>query len=1656
MNCPLAKLFAWMRGSPVNGKPWRPPRLLLERLEERTVPTVMSTQLFFDQFDNNDSNVFSANWSVVQGATHDVFTRLNPPPPSNGYAIKLDVDASGGNLLTSRALDLSAETNVTLSYYYERKGGGVATAAGDDLIVEGKTASGSWVQIDRELGSGPAMTQFQQQTVTLSSAFDYNGFQFRFRRVGVGGDWFIDTTKLAASSGYGNYWSDQSVVPATGFSYPNTYTVTFPNTPAPSGGGSLTITPDADVGGFNHYLTIMSNGQSLGNVFGPDGRSFSFVTTTIPLSKATLQSMIAGGSIQISVIPASGVFASSNWSTPVTLHLEYATGTARTAPVVDLNGPNVNGIDFASTFTAGFGPASIVDSNNLSVTESPGTPDPASQGVFMIGGGFALEEVNAANPQGTQLTAGAPESIQPRSIAIDANGDVLVAEGSSPSNTTVSVVRINPFSGSQEVFLSGNGAYGVAANHATGDVYTQGPGFTSGSFAIDQNGDFIYGYSNEVDRVNHVTLAGTVLAQNGLLGGANVWSVAVEPGGTILATAGTNLVRINPVTGAQSLASNSSFTYYLQDVTVGDNGAIYVIDANHSLIKVDPVTGQQTALSLNFYPQLRDGLAALLPGASGMTPDVISATVTITNRQDGAAEVLAANTTGTRITASYDAVNGILHLTGGDSPANYQQVLRSVTYNNTSSALNNTPRVIQFVINDGTYQSAVATSTVNIFSGRIVDNGGPGYSETGTWSTAPLGYGGSLRYSPPGGNSGSTATWQVTNLAAGYYTVQSTWNADPQHGSNVPYQFFDGNTLVQTVPVNQQSAPLGGSTLSGVAFQYVTTVHVTSGTLKVTVSDTSPTGNAIADAIDVVPAATPTIDLNWSGGGITGPTTSDTSSTLTINRTYTISGSAAPGNFTIGYYASTDTQFAHAMLLGTETISASADMTAGTHAGTSPALQLSAAGTYYLFSSLDVGNAIIETDKTNNVTQAPQSVTVTGRIDTIVDNGGTNYSEGSGSAWSTANLGYGGTLRYSPPGGNSGSTATWQVTNLAPGYYAVQSTWNADPQHGSNVPYQFFDGNTLVQTVPVNQRLTPSGGPTLSGVAFQYVTMVHVTSGTLKVTVSDNANGNAIADAIHVLTAATPTIDLNWIVSGAPLRGPTTTDTSSTFTINRTYAISGSAAPSNFTIGYYASTDTQFAHAVLLGTETISASADKAVGVHPGTSPALQFTQAGTYYLFAYLDNGNAIIETDKTNNVAQAPQSVTVTGAIDVIVANSSAGYSEGSGSTWSTAPLGYGGSLRYSPPGGNSGSSATWQVANLAAGYYTVQSTWNADSQHGTRVPYQFFDGNTLVQTVPVNQQPAPAGGPVLGGVAFQYVTTVHVTSGTLKVTISDNAANGNAIANAIHVVTAPTPSIDLNWAGGGITGPTTSDTSSTFTINRTYNISGSAAPSNFTIGYYASTDTQFAHAVLLGTETISASADRTVGTHAGTSPALQFSVAGTYYLFAYLDNGNAITETDKTNNVAQAPQTVTVTGLIAQIVDNGGAGYSESSGSQWTTAPLGYGGSLRYSPVGSHGGNSATWQFTGLAPGSYVIEATWNSDAQHATNAPYQFFDNTTLINSIQVNQRIASSGGPTLGGVTFQVLATVTVNSGTLNVTLSDNGTDGNVIADAIRVVTAPGP
>jgi hypothetical protein len=134
---------------------------------------------------------------------------------------------------------------------------------------------------------------------------------------------------------------------------------------------------------------------------------------------------------------------------------------------------------------------------------------------------------------------------------------------------------------------------------------------------------------------------------------------------------------------------------------------------------------------------------------------------------------------------------------------------------------------------------------------------------------------------------------------------------------------------------------------------------------------------------------------------------------------------------------------------------------------------------------------------------------------------------------------------------------------------------------------------------------------------------------------------------------------------------------------------------------------------------------------------------------------------------------------------------------------------------------------------------------------------------------------------------------------------------------------------------------------------------------------------------------------------------------------------------------------------VVDNGDPTYSETG--TWTTQSDkgAYAGSDRYTPAAGNGLATATWVVTGLAPGTYAIEASWGPYYNQSTNAPYAIYDGSTLVQTVTADQTKTPSGA-TAGGVPFQILTHVTITSGTLTVVLNNSGNDVYVIADALRV------
>jgi predicted outer membrane repeat protein len=157
------------------------------------------------------------------------------------------------------------------------------------------------------------------------------------------------------------------------------------------------------------------------------------------------------------------------------------------------------------------------------------------------------------------------------------------------------------------------------------------------------------------------------------------------------------------------------------------------------------------------------------------------ATITLTSRPDGAAEALAANTAGTSIAASYNPATGVLTLSGTDSVANYQQVLRTVTYANSAPIPTGSSRTITFVAGTGGLASPVATTTLTIQAVTPTPTSTPTATPTGTatptiTATATATATGTLPTATPSpiGTPTSTPTASPTVTSTATQTVTST------------------------------------------------------------------------------------------------------------------------------------------------------------------------------------------------------------------------------------------------------------------------------------------------------------------------------------------------------------------------------------------------------------------------------------------------------------------------------------------------------------------------------------------------------------------------------------------------------------------------------------------------------------------------------------------------------------------------------------------------------------------------------------------------------------------------------------------------------------------------------------------------------------------
>jgi len=165
-----------------------------------------------------------------------------------------------------------------------------------------------------------------------------------------------------------------------------------------------------------------------------------------------------------------------------------------------------------------------------------------------------------------------------------------------------------------------------------------------------------------------------------------------------------------------------------------------------------------------------------------------------------------------------------------------------------------------------------------------------------------------------------------------------------------------------------------------------------------------------------------------------------------------------------------------------------------------------------------------------------------------------------------------------------------------------------------------------------------------------------------------------------------------------------------------------------------------------------------------------------------------------------------------------------------------------------------------------------------------------------------------------------------------------------------------------------------------------------------------------------------------------------AGTYRYFAQAkDNEDLLSSAATTTSELAEP-------TVEWILDDGDVGFTKT-GSNWShfsPRPDCYQGDYFMTNVVT-GGHEARWTFGSLLAGEYEVYTTWRPYSTRATNAPYRIYDGSQQVGYAEMNQK--TGGGSSIS----TSLGTYRIDSGTLVVSLTDQGADGKVCADAVRVV-----
>jgi hypothetical protein len=249
---------------------------------------------FVDNF--NGVAIDTNNWLSSSGATVDAAGSNEPSPPNS-------LHFNGAGALVSHTINLAGLSAARLTYWFQKPVTD-PPEANDDLIFSYRNALGNWVELRRELGSGPTMTNYQQVEVNLPPDALHSGFRLEIRSAvsATSDDWFVD---------------DVSIV--------------IPNAPEASDVAALTaanmavmVTLDGSDPNDDPISYTIRSLPANGSLSDPNGGAINGVPYTL-----------VGGGAQVLYTPNNGYFGSDSFTYEVT-DGTYTSGAATVSLIVEL------------------------------------------------------------------------------------------------------------------------------------------------------------------------------------------------------------------------------------------------------------------------------------------------------------------------------------------------------------------------------------------------------------------------------------------------------------------------------------------------------------------------------------------------------------------------------------------------------------------------------------------------------------------------------------------------------------------------------------------------------------------------------------------------------------------------------------------------------------------------------------------------------------------------------------------------------------------------------------------------------------------------------------------------------------------------------------------------------------------------------------------------------------------------------------------------------------------------------------------------------------------------------------------------------------------------------------------------------------------------